>query len=117
MLGLRESYLDALRREIERAGERARLADGRARRCRTIFFGGGTPSLLRAEQVADILATARAAFVLDDDAEITLEANPGTLEYGHLDELRVVGVNRLSMGAQSFDAGLLKWMGRIHSPE
>src|SRR5262249_30305739 len=49
--------------------------------------------------------------------EITLEANPGTLEYGHLDELRALGVNRLSMGAQSFDAALLKWMGRIHSPE
>ena len=117
MLGLRETYVDALRREIELAGGRARLRDGGARRCRTIFFGGGTPSLLRAEQVADILATARAAFAVDDDAEITLEANPGTLEYGHLDELRAVGVNRLSMGAQSFDADLLKWMGRIHTPE
>ncbi len=117
MLGQRESYVDALRREIELAGERARLKDGRPRRCRTIFFGGGTPSLLRAEQVAEILDAARSAFALDDDAEITLEANPGTLEYGHLDELRGVGVNRLSMGAQSFDPGLLKWMGRIHSPE
>lgn len=117
MLGLREAYVEALRREIRQAGERVRLEDGSPRRCRTIFFGGGTPSLLPAGQVADILDEARAAFALDADAEITLEANPGTLEYGHLDELRVVGVNRLSMGAQSFDAGLLKWMGRIHSPE
>jgi oxygen-independent coproporphyrinogen III oxidase len=117
MLGLREQYVAALQHEIQLAGERSRLRDGRPRRCRTIFFGGGTPSLLRAEQVADILATARSVFAVDDDAEITLEANPGTLEYGHLDELRAVGVNRLSMGAQSFDAGLLKWMGRIHSPE
>src|SRR5262249_4827857 len=76
MLGQRESYVDALRHEIALAGERSRLADGRPRRCRTIFFGGGTPSLLRAEQVAEILGTAGSAFALDDDAEITLEANP-----------------------------------------
>jgi len=117
MLGLREAYVAALVDEIALAGRRAAQADGAPRRCRTIFFGGGTPSLLTAEQVADILAAARAAFALDADAEITLEANPGTLEYGHLDRLRAVGVNRLSMGAQSFDPALLKWMGRIHSPE
>jgi oxygen-independent coproporphyrinogen-3 oxidase len=64
-----------------------------------------------------LLREARAAFAVDADAEITLEANPGTLEYGRLDALRATGVNRLSMGAQSFDAGLLRWMGRIHSPE
>jgi oxygen-independent coproporphyrinogen-3 oxidase len=117
MLGQREAYVDVLRREVVLAGERARMRGGRPRRCRTIFFGGGTPSLLRAEQVAELLGAARAAFAVEDDAEITLEANPGTLEYGHLDELHAAGINRLSMGAQSFDAGLLKWMGRIHSPE
>jgi oxygen-independent coproporphyrinogen III oxidase len=117
MLGLREAYVEALRREIILAGERARLDDGTPRRCRTIFFGGGTPSLLGADQVRMLLDTTAEAFRLDADAEITLEANPGTLEYGHLGELRAVGVNRLSMGAQSFDAGLLKWMGRIHTPE
>jgi oxygen-independent coproporphyrinogen-3 oxidase len=117
MLGLRERYVDALAREIALAGQRARLPDGTPRRCRTIFFGGGTPSLLTAEQVAHLLTTARAAFAVDADAEVTLEANPGTLEYGRLDEFRAAGVTRLSMGAQSFDAGLLRWMGRIHSPE
>jgi len=117
MLGLREDYVAALVDEIALAGRRAALPDGAPRRCRTIFFGGGTPSLLTAEQVAAILVAARDAFAVDAEAEITLEANPGTLEYGHLDRLRAVGVNRLSMGAQSFDPALLKWMGRIHSPE
>lgn len=116
MLGLRERYVDALLAEIALAGRRARLPDGAARRCRTIFFGGGTPSLLTSAQVRALLDAARAHFALDADAEITLEANPGTLEYGHLDELRAAGVNRLSMGAQSFDPALLKWMGRIHTP-
>ena len=116
MLGHRERYVEALAGEIRLAGRRARLADGTPRRCRTIFFGGGTPSLLTAEQVDHLLREARAAFAVDDDAEITLEANPGALEYGRLDALRAVGVNRLSMGAQSFDADLLRWMGRIHSP-
>jgi oxygen-independent coproporphyrinogen-3 oxidase len=117
MLGQREAYVDALAREIRLAGQRARRADGTPRRCRTIFFGGGTPSLLTAAQVEGLLREARTAFAIDADAEITLEANPGTLEYGRLDALRATGVNRLSMGAQSFDAGLLRWMGRIHSPE
>lgn len=117
MLGQREAYVDALAREIRLAGQRARWADGTPRRCRTIFFGGGTPSLLTAAQVEGLLREARAAFAVDADAEITLEANPGTLEYGRLDALRATGVNRLSMGAQSFDAGLLRWMGRIHTPE
>lgn len=117
MLGLRERYIAALLDEIRLSGIQARLANGQPRRCRTIFLGGGTPSLLTSEQVAAILNAARDAFAVDADAEITLEANPGTLEYGHLDELRAVGVNRLSMGAQSFDPDLLRWMGRIHSPE
>ncbi|HEV7129584.1 MAG TPA: radical SAM family heme chaperone HemW, partial [Ktedonobacterales bacterium] len=102
--------------EIALAGERARLPDGRPRRCRTIFFGGGTPSLLTADQVAWLLGAARQAFAVDAAAEITLEANPGAIERGHLGELHAVGITRLSMGAQSFDAGLLRWMGRIHTP-
>lgn len=117
MLGLRERYVAALIDEIRLSGEQARMTDGQPRRCRTIFLGGGTPSLLTSEQVATILSVARGAFAVDASAEITLEANPGTLEYGHLDELRAVGINRLSMGAQSFDPALLRWMGRIHSPE
>ena len=117
MLGLREQYVAALIDEIGLAGARARDAHGRPRRCRTIFFGGGTPSLLTPEQVGLILDAARAAFAVDAGAEITLEANPGALEYERLDSVRAAGVNRLSMGAQSFDPALLRWMGRIHSPD
>lgn len=117
MLGLREQYVAALVEEIALAGLRARDAEGQPRRCRTIFFGGGTPSLLTAEQIAQLLDAARAAFALDADAEITMEANPGALEYERLDAVRAAGVNRLSMGAQSFDRALLRWMGRIHSPD
>ncbi len=119
----REPYVQALVREIAWAGDLASRS-GRDSRlfdttwpCRTIFFGGGTPSLLLAEQVAEIIEAARQAFAVQTDAEVTLEANPGTLEEGHLVALRAAGVNRLSMGAQSFDAGLLRWMGRIHGPE
>ena len=118
MLGLREQYVAALLREIAYAGVWSRR-EGRPRRCRTVFFGGGTPSLLTAAQVATILEAVRGAFRLDPDAEITLEANPGAIEHGEhgrLDEFHAAGVNRLSMGAQSFDADLLRWMGRIHTP-
>jgi oxygen-independent coproporphyrinogen-3 oxidase len=117
LLGLREAYVDALEREIVLAGQRARRADGSPRRCRTVFFGGGTPSLLTPEQVARLVAAARQAFMLDDGAEITLEANPGALEYERLDAVHAAGVNRLSFGAQSFDPHLLRWMGRIHTAD
>jgi oxygen-independent coproporphyrinogen-3 oxidase len=117
MLGLRDAYVDALEREILFAGRRARHSDGTLRRCRTIFFGGGTPSLLAPEQVARLLAAARQAFALDAGAEITMEANPGAIEYGQLDAVRAAGVNRLSFGAQSFDPSLLRWMGRIHTAD
>ncbi|HEX8997266.1 MAG TPA: radical SAM family heme chaperone HemW [Ktedonobacterales bacterium] len=117
MLGWREQYVAALADEIALAGMRARDAQGQPRRCRTIFFGGGTPSLLTSAQVAGLLDAARAAFDVDADAEISMEANPGALEYSRLDEVRAAGVNRLSMGAQSFDPALLRWMGRIHTPE
>jgi oxygen-independent coproporphyrinogen III oxidase len=117
MLGWQSRYVAALEQEILLAGRRARLTNGDPRRCRTIFFGGGTPSLLTGDEVARLVKAARRAFVLDADAEITLEANPGTLERGHLGELRHAGINRLSMGAQSFDPALLRWMNRIHTAE
>lgn len=117
ILPLREPYVRALLKEIELAGEMARLADGSPRRSRTIFFGGGTPSLLSVEQVARVLAASRTAFAVDEEAEITLEANPGTLSLERLQGLRAAGVNRLSLGSQSFDADLLRALGRIHSPQ
>jgi putative oxygen-independent coproporphyrinogen III oxidase len=117
ILPMREPYVRALLTEIALAGERARHSDGRKRRSRTIFFGGGTPSLLSVEQMTRLLAACYAAFDVDADAEITMEANPGTLDEGQLAGLRKAGINRLSMGAQSFDAQLLHTLGRIHTPE
>ncbi len=116
ILPLREPYVRALLAEIDLAGEQAQHADGSVRRARTIFFGGGTPSLLTVAQVRRLLDACRAAFGLDEDAEITLEANPGTLTREKLVGLRQAGINRLSLGSQSFDAQLLKTLGRIHTP-
>jgi oxygen-independent coproporphyrinogen-3 oxidase len=116
LLGWRRKYVQALIREIKFVGDAARVDGRKPRRCRTIFFGGGTPSLLQPDEVADILAAVHGVFNVDSNAEITLEANPGTVERGHLAELHATGLTRLSMGAQSFDADLLKWLGRIHSP-
>src|SRR5436305_13528940 len=80
ILPLREPYVQALLTEITLAGVLAQPAkDGRLRRARTIFFGGGTPSLLSVEQIARLLHACRSAFAIDDDAEITLEAIPGPL--------------------------------------
>ncbi len=117
MLPLREPYVRALLTEIAMAGTFAQLPDGSPRRSRTIFFGGGTPSLLSVSQISRILDACHRNFAVDEDAEITLEANPGTLNQEQLAGLRAAGINRLSMGAQSFDAELLKTLGRIHSPK
>ena len=117
ILPLREPYVRALLTEIELAGQVARHTDGTLRRSRTIFFGGGTPSLLSVSQITQLLNACFSAFAVDADAEITLEANPGTLSQPQLEGIRAAGINRLSMGAQSFDAGLLKTLGRIHTPE
>ncbi len=117
ILPLREPYVQALQVEVEQAGKLAQRPDGTPRRARTIFFGGGTPSLLSAIQTARLLRACRSAFAIDQDAEVTLEANPGTLTLEHLIELRTAGINRLSIGAQSFDAVLLKTLGRIHTPD
>jgi oxygen-independent coproporphyrinogen III oxidase len=117
ILPLREPYVRALLTEIELAGKMVQLADDMPRRSRTIFFGGGTPSMLSVSQISRLLTACFKAFAVDKDAEITLEANPGTLSQEQLEGLRASGINRLSMGAQSFDADLLKTLGRIHSPE
>ena len=117
ILPLREPYVRALLTEIELAGQMTRHADGTLRRSRTIFFGGGTPSLLSVSQITQLLNACFDSFAVDADAEITLEANPGTLSQPQLEGIRAAGINRLSMGVQSFDAGLLKTLGRIHTPE
>ena len=87
------------------------------RRVSTIYFGGGTPSLLTGEQIGCILDEIRSSFKADSDAEITLEANPCTLNDEKLYELRKTGINRLSIGVQSMIDSELKMLGRVHSAE
>lgn len=83
----------------------------------SVFIGGGTPSLFGAEAIDDLLSGLRARLNLLPNIEITLEANPGTVEQGRFNEFRACGVNRLSIGAQSFQEPLLKNLGRIHGKE
>ena len=84
------------------------------RELQSIFFGGGTPSLMSAESVADILHGINARIPVTGNAEITLEANPGTVEQQKFADYRAAGVNRLSIGVQSFDDDKLRRLGRIH---
>jgi len=103
-------FAAALRTEL--AWEAARL--GR-RKLRSIFFGGGTPSLMEPATVAALLDDARRLFEPADDIEITLEANPTSVEAGRLAEFRAAGVNRVSLGVQSLDPAALWMLGRQHS--
>ncbi len=103
------SYLEALEGELARAPE-GYAAD-------TVYFGGGTPSLLKPEELSALMKGLREVFRILPGAEITLEANPGTLDPEKLKGFREAGISRLSMGAQSFDERELKTIGRIHSPE
>jgi oxygen-independent coproporphyrinogen-3 oxidase len=107
---LYEPYISALVREIRRAGEVA----GRPP-ARTIFIGGGTPTVLPVPLLAQALEACFAAFDVAESAEITCEANPGTTDRARFADLRALGVNRLSLGVQSFDDAELRRLGRIHS--
>ncbi|PPK42967.1 oxygen-independent coproporphyrinogen-3 oxidase [Trinickia symbiotica] len=104
-----DDYLDALRADLEQA-----LPLVWGRRIHTIFIGGGTPSLLSARGLDRLLSDARALLPIDADAEITLEANPGTFEADKFAQFHASGINRLSVGIQSFDDAHLKALGRIH---
>ncbi len=84
---------------------------------RTVFFGGGTPSYLPEGDIAAILAAAAGAFAIDSDAEVTIEANPGDLDAKACEGLLRQGVNRLSIGVQSLDNGLLQLLGRRHTSD
>lgn len=90
------------------------VAEGWDQPFETVFFGGGTPSLLSAKQVATVLEAAATEPGLTADAEISLEVNPGTIEASGLSELCRAGVNRLSIGVQSFDDARLRQLGRLH---
>ena len=85
------------------------------RRLTSIFFGGGTPSLMEPATVAALIAAARNAWPASDDIEITLEANPNSVEAARFADLAAAGVNRLSLGLQSFDDEALAFLGRAHS--
>ena len=99
---------------LSEADPACRAARGRLP-VRTIFIGGGTPTVLPPEILAQALEACQAAFAVAPDAEITCEANPGTVDQAHFVALKALGVNRLSMGVQSFDAAELRWLERIHS--
>jgi putative oxygen-independent coproporphyrinogen III oxidase len=104
-----ERYVAALTADLEQA---LPLVWGRRVHC--LFFGGGTPSLLSAHALDQILRAIRARLPLSADAEITLEANPGTVEARKFADFHALGINRLSLGIQSFDAQHLRALGRIH---
>lgn len=107
-----ERYVEALCAQIAReAGQYKAFC------VRTVFFGGGTPSLLTPLQIERIMDCLRAHFVTDENAEVTMESNPGTLDESSLLGYRRAGINRLSIGLQSADDAALKALGRIHDYE
>ena len=107
----KDRYIEALLKEI-RAAEHTEDYE-----IVSVFIGGGTPSALKAEAIASIMRTLREQFFFCEDAEVTIEANPGTVDPEKLTIYRNVGINRLSLGLQSTDAEELKLLGRIHSYE
>lgn len=108
----REAYLLALAREIRRAGQ-----DAEECRAVSVFFGGGTPTVLTGGQLSRLLSEIKKSFRLAGDCEITLEANPGTLDPEKLRLCREAGFNRISIGCQSADNRELRRLGRIHTWE
>ena len=116
-----ESYVNVLCKEIRSYA----AVDGRRREeeavagepLKTVFFGGGTPSLIPPAELERVLATIEETFGIDSNAEISMEADPGTFDRQKLSDFVGLGVNRLSMGVQSFDSKLLELCGRSHSLE
>jgi oxygen-independent coproporphyrinogen-3 oxidase len=109
---LSSSYIDSAIKEIEMAAQVVGSAT-----IPSIFFGGGTPSLLPAAQLARVIEAIRGRFTLDKDIEITLEANPDSLTQEFLDEIKSAGATRISMGMQSAVGSVLKVLDRTHNPE
>jgi oxygen-independent coproporphyrinogen-3 oxidase len=106
------AYIDALIDDFERE---LPLVEGRS--IETVFFGGGTPSLFAPEEIARLLQSLQQRIEFAANAEITLEANPGTIERGRFAGYRDAGINRVSLGAQTFSPRALERLGRIHSPD
>ena len=107
--GLKHRYLDALSREIETCPDGGRVD--------SVFFGGGTPSVLEPGEVSGLIAACRSRFDVDPDAEITLEMNPETASRDRLEGYRAAGVTRLSLGVQSFRDEELRRLGRLHTAD
>ncbi|BBO74453.1 coproporphyrinogen III oxidase [Desulfosarcina widdelii] len=105
-----DAFVKALPTEMDMQRHRISLAD-------TVYFGGGTPSLLSARRIERILDEVHARFAVTKDAEVTLEVNPGTVGRLDLDAFRRAGVNRLNIGLQSTDDHILSFLGRIHSAD
>lgn len=103
-------YIDSLLQDLQ-----AQRAAAAGRTVASVFLGGGTPSLFSPAALARLLDALRAALPVSGDAEISLEANPGTIEHGRFAEYRAAGINRVSLGAQSFDDPTLQRLGRIHA--
>lgn len=108
-----QAYVSALAREIETRSES--LESGTT--ISSIFFGGGTPTTLDADQLVHLLETCKQNYRLNSDCEISLEANPGTIKPDYLPQLKKGGFNRISIGVQSFDLKELKLLERIHSAD
>ncbi len=107
MSGLIAPYARALAKEVRMVGLGGEV--------HTLFFGGGTPSLTPLDSMADIFSAIRESFTLTNDCEVTLEANPGTVDLAYLEGLRALGVNRLSFGVQTAQANELSLFNRIHT--
>lgn len=106
----RSAYVDALTQEIKLRGDNSAAVE-------TIYFGGGTPTTLTLNQLEKIICAVWKNFNVDTCAEVTIEANPSTVDKDYLSGLRDLGFNRLSLGVQSFDDTLLKILGRIHDSQ
>lgn len=102
-------YVAALIADLEQSVPRVY-----GRKIRSVFFGGGTPSLFSPESIDEILTAVNMLTPLEYDAEVTLEANPGTVDTAHFKGYKAAGMNRVSLGIQSFNAGYLRALGRIH---
>jgi putative oxygen-independent coproporphyrinogen III oxidase len=103
-------YIAALLGDLE-----SQRGAGQGRQIVSVFFGGGTPSLFSPEAMVRLLSALRSRLAFADDVEITLEANPGTIEHGRFAGYRAAGINRVSLGAQSFADESLRQLGRIHT--
>lgn len=107
-------YTEALLKEME---FHARTEAWRGRSLKSFFFGGGTPSIFSPASIGKIMEKSASLFSFAKDIEITLEANPGTVDSAHFSGYRSCGVNRISIGAQSFQSHVLEFLGRVHSAD